>query len=105
MPRRVRHTAASPLEEDCQRGRDRRASVNQGPHRVWRSVAGAWSLDRRGACHVEHHPAAVPTRLDDAGATGGGLLPNGGYRAEIVTGSVSGSRRWMSTLCYLDLES
>src|SRR5450759_3264190 len=75
MPRRVRHTAASPLEEDCQRGRDRRASVNQGPNRVWRSVAGAWSLDRRGACHVEHHPAAVRTRLDDAGAPGGGLLP------------------------------
>ena len=31
--------------------------------------------------------------------------PNGGYRAEIVTGSVPGSRRWMSTLSHLDLES
>ena len=31
--------------------------------------------------------------------------PNGGYRAGIVTGSVPGSRRWMSTLYGLDLES
>jgi hypothetical protein len=31
--------------------------------------------------------------------------PNGGYRAEIMTGSVPGSRRWMSTVAPLDLES
>jgi hypothetical protein len=32
-------------------------------------------------------------------------LPNRGYRADNMTGSVPGSRRWMSTLSYLDLES
>jgi hypothetical protein len=31
--------------------------------------------------------------------------PNGGYRARIMTGSVPGSRRWMSTQRLLDLES
>src|SRR5674476_831995 len=31
--------------------------------------------------------------------------PNRGYRADNMTGSVPGSRRWMSTLSYLDLES
>jgi hypothetical protein len=31
--------------------------------------------------------------------------PNGGYRADIVTGSVPGSRRWMSTQTPPDLES
>jgi hypothetical protein len=29
----------------------------------------------------------------------------GGYRAELVTGSVPGSRRWMSIQNILDLES
>jgi hypothetical protein len=41
---------------------------------VRRSVAEAWSPGRRGACHVEHHSAAVPAGLDDARAGGGGLL-------------------------------
>ena len=33
------------------------------------------------------------------------MVPNGVYRAESVTGSVPGSRGWMSTQLSLDFES
>jgi len=36
---------------------------------------------------------------------GVGLAPNGSYRADNMTGSVPGSRRWMSTVAPLDLSS
>ena len=48
-----------------------------------------------GRCHV-----------DLLGDVGDVLFPpNGSYRADNMTGSVPGSRRWMSTLALLDLES
>jgi len=34
-----------------------------------------------------------------------GIAPNGVHRADNMTGSVPGSRRWMSTVAPLDLES
>jgi len=50
-------------------------------------------------------PRIIFSKQRLAGAGRDRVQPNGGYRAEIVTGSVPGSRRWMSTHSNLDLES
>ena len=80
-----------------------------------RSVRGKSGHHRGSGLRIVHHqarrrPVELPLRLllplprrhlpDDRQCQ-----PNGGYRAEFVTGSVPGSRRWMSTHSNLDLES